>query len=467
MRMALNQALELSTALQEIANYNLTTIIFEDSVKLALKYIAEDEKALIDGTLAKLPYITFSIDRLMSAREWGAAITETPWQFVYSVTVLRQWMAVARHQSQPHRASIAKELLRVDSLLKQHDPGNERDLEGRVRVLRREIRKLIEDIGSSLSGLKNDAFSIDRSLSERTTLLEHMGYREDLDLRDDEEVATFDGDINVGVTQSHASAQDSKTGFTVSGRLEKLFPIWTIPDFKGTNVGPTLTASGRADRYGKDFETLNRTSLEATAYLVGFRPYSHDSVAIVPPIRFFGKLGRIRYSSENESWGNAEGYEFGLGNVGIASTPALRKRGGFAANLSLDAGGLGVQSGNYLASDGNTYKINGSFTIRPEATLGYCSARGRCLMNTFSYDIRNYSLDKSTLPEELASKSEVTFKDSTLINELNVNVGRYLDNNLSLGGAYRIERENISDDFKGPNNNRVTWRQMLYLKGTL
>lgn len=169
MRMALNQALELTIGfpnaapgtreatgtLAEIANTNLLTVILEDSIKIALKYLPEDQTALESGSFAGLPYLRFSLERLNYARLWGAAVTEPAWQYRYLKTVLRQWISVATYEAQPRRGLIAKELLHIDALLKKPTPRSEDELKGKVRVLRGDLRRLIESLTSLLKPRDN------------------------------------------------------------------------------------------------------------------------------------------------------------------------------------------------------------------------------------------------------------------------------------------------------------------------
>ena len=464
MRMALNQASELSEVLQNVSNRDLITIVFEDSIKLALTYIQEDQKAVANGSLRELPYLRFSLDRLLQAREWGAAISETSEQYIFTATILRQWTAVARHQEQPHRAAIAPELLRIDSLLRKLPPTDEVTTKGRMRVLRRELRKLIEDLGAVLH-IELDAIKAS-SLTPAHPPFDDV--KDPDDFLEEDRLATYEVDLNLGVTQSLSNGNSSHVGAAIFGKIQKQFPLVVTRIPGDRNIGPAFEVSGRLERFGDNASNLDRSQFEVAAYLVGFRPHADDKYeTFADSGRFFGNFGEIRYAYDsNPMWGTSNGYEVGLGHAGWTTPAAIRKRGGFVFNAAITGGSWSFGGGDYSGSDGKKYNIGSGLVIRPEFTIGYCKKSGGCLTNKSTAKLRSIDLSINS-SETTATVKYPEFEEYSFTNDTNLNFGRYLNNNVSLGVGYHLERQNIKDNLGGPNDNRIDWRQMLYLKGSM
>jgi hypothetical protein len=165
MRHALNQALELTfgvpTAdgigvlvpgiLMGSTNQELLTLILEDSIKLALGYYQDDRKAIESGNLIGLPYVKFSLDRLVIARKWLSSVVE--WRFTYdfSVAILQHWLNTVLNVDQLHRAAYAEEIVQVDGVLKSFVASDalkpvldSEMVQRRVRQLRGLIRKMLQ-----------------------------------------------------------------------------------------------------------------------------------------------------------------------------------------------------------------------------------------------------------------------------------------------------------------------------------
>lgn len=156
MRMALNQALELTYGLPveshpaqrtpgilagAMGTESVKTAILRQSIELALHFALEDEKALNAGTFAELPYLAFSYEHVILARRWAASLKPSS-QYSFLRVALRQWLAVVTHSGQAHRDKIAPSILRVETEIYKAAPSSDEDLKRAMRGLRRAIHLL-------------------------------------------------------------------------------------------------------------------------------------------------------------------------------------------------------------------------------------------------------------------------------------------------------------------------------------
>ena len=165
MRMALNQALELTFGLpdesgsrshlggvlQGQGNPDLMTVVLEDSMRMAIAYAQDDRVAIQTGALDQLPYLKFAVDHLGMGRLWLASVLDPAVQYKFSVAVLQQTMNTLIADTQVHRTVIAEELVQLDALLEsnpQEQSFEAADLMSQVRVLRSEMRKLLGSLNS-------------------------------------------------------------------------------------------------------------------------------------------------------------------------------------------------------------------------------------------------------------------------------------------------------------------------------
>ena len=459
MRMVLNQALELTVGIPnatpgvliDATNRNLSSIILEDSINLALKYIVADTKALDDGTLEKLPYLIFSVERLIAARQWGAAITEAPLQYAYFTTILKQWMAVATHEGQPHRGAIAKELLRIDSLLRKPRPLSESELKGRIRILRGEVRKLIDGLSGVVSlkigDEENGALKIEATTNESS-----YSNPRSFDVADADEIPLFKLDTIIGVTEP-SNSKLANRAMTFAGRAEKTLVL--TPRTNGFYFDVKLNASARYDRA-----------------IVGASRKSHLSAGLSLGASNLGAYnlrlggGNLRYSYDNDYWTSLHQFSMSIAHLKISTDAALGRRSGLVADLEADLARIGVPAaGHYISESGNKHEITQSLSaMNLKGTLGYCSKNFRCITDTLTTDWTFYYIDSALqVPDLNGNPTDAEGMRMGFSNDVNAQLSRQL----SLG--YNTEYEYTEDTTNGIRDKvqRDLWRHMFYLKGRL
>ena len=172
MRMALNQALELTVGLPESAkgpvvrpgvlqgqgNPDLITVILEESIRMGIHFAQDDRIAIQNGSLDSLPYLQFAVDHLGMGIVRLNSVLDPAVQYRFSVGILQQLMNTLVADSQLHRTILAEELIQIDALLesnpqdKTYEPA---DLMAQVRVLRAELKKLLTSLYVKTLSWKN------------------------------------------------------------------------------------------------------------------------------------------------------------------------------------------------------------------------------------------------------------------------------------------------------------------------
>ena len=173
MRYALNQALELTTGIPDAEgkgfvksgtlagsmNQDAQDLILVDSIKLALHYYQDDRLAIQSGTLLELPYVALAHDRLELGRfKWLPTIIEWRYQYDFSVTILKQWLATIANEEERHKVAFAEELTEANNwleeeLAKQSNSMTSADLKRYVRISRKRLRDLSERMKVKLPSL--------------------------------------------------------------------------------------------------------------------------------------------------------------------------------------------------------------------------------------------------------------------------------------------------------------------------
>ena len=199
MRIALNQALELTYGIPEVVttynndgsihsihttgnmktpgvlngsmNRDLLTLILEDSVKLAIHYYKDDRRAIQEGSLLKLPYSALARDRITLAKnKWLASVLEWRYRYAFSVTALKHWLSTIANEEQLNRTYFAEEITEADDFIKAEskacldNPNKTSCTNGktkwevmrRVRVYRRILRETMEGTQKKLAKLVQD-----------------------------------------------------------------------------------------------------------------------------------------------------------------------------------------------------------------------------------------------------------------------------------------------------------------------
>ena len=197
MRIALNQALELTYGIPEVVttynndgsihsihttgnmktpgvlngsmNRDLLTLILEDSVKLAIHYYKDDRRAIQEGSLLKLPYSALARDRITLAKnKWLASVLEWRYRYAFSVTALKHWLSTIANEEQLNRTYFAEEITEADDFIKAEskacldNPNKTSCTNGktkwevmrRVRVYRRILRETMEGTKKKLAKIE-------------------------------------------------------------------------------------------------------------------------------------------------------------------------------------------------------------------------------------------------------------------------------------------------------------------------
>lgn len=462
MRMALNQALELTTGLPgtpagspeatgilaTIANSNLLTVILEDSIKLALKYIPEDQKALDSGSFAGLPYLQFSLERLIAARLWGAAITENAWQYRYYKAVLRQWFAVATHEAQPRRDAIAKELLTVDDLMKAPTPRSEEGLKAKVRVLRGDMRRLIASLAEVLklnaSKVENMGFEdlkVDASAPPAETPTPDV---------DEVMPGTSSVELDARVGAFGTPQGGGKFGGVLQGRLEKFVHERRPQD---SMFNPSFEVEGR-------WLTDEEQSIHKTAHVaLNLGQLAGGDRSNGPYVQ--GGIGSPLYEIEkNAAWGSFKG-----GGVTLVHAKANSSNSGPpGTNYGADfrGGTLLWGSGSFTDINGQTFALKSRIGLLDgHAWVENCADTGRCLKNTLglSYAETNAESDVSV------EKGQLAFSTVLFSNDLSFDLTRPATSarNLRLKAHYTFEYEQNTE----ANGSRGFQRHLLTIGGSL
>lgn len=156
MRFVLNQALELTygvpTAdgkaisqpgvLANASNTDLMTVILEDSIKIALKYVEADFDAVKKSSMLDLPFVELASRRLAYARGWVAAILEEERTAALLQSILQHWLNTVARADQLHQAKLALEIREIDGTLKELEFSVSTN-EEKIRLLRRKLGWLI------------------------------------------------------------------------------------------------------------------------------------------------------------------------------------------------------------------------------------------------------------------------------------------------------------------------------------
>ena len=162
MRYVLNQALEMTIGspqpdgsisggfLKGTVNQDLITILFEDSIKLAIDLYKDDRRFIADGSWANQPIMRVAIQRLRLAQKWNLSIVEQEVSFEFQRLALQQFVNTAASNRNIYFAAFAEEISRAVHKLE--------DLRGvtmmnqdallmgsNVRLLRRTIEEIMTD----------------------------------------------------------------------------------------------------------------------------------------------------------------------------------------------------------------------------------------------------------------------------------------------------------------------------------
>lgn len=173
-RYALNQGLEIAygvpsadgTAIDRAgtlpidARYlGLRVVVLEDSIRLALAFLPEDQKAIEASELIDLPFMQLAYTRLKTARLWLAAVFSETTRYTMNLRVLEHWLAAAGASEQSHRAKVASEILEVERVLSKERPKrvlkDSKKIARRVRELNKLIRRILETEVAATSGLRS------------------------------------------------------------------------------------------------------------------------------------------------------------------------------------------------------------------------------------------------------------------------------------------------------------------------
>lgn len=156
LRFMLNQALELTDGiptadgkhiakpgvLANSANRDVMVLILEDSIRLALEYVAVDLEAIQKSTLLDLPYVTAATRKLHLAKHWVSSVLEVELTEALLQKTLQHWLNTVAAADQLHQAAHAVEIRDIDEVLKETEIAiMERD--ERIRLLRRKFKWLL------------------------------------------------------------------------------------------------------------------------------------------------------------------------------------------------------------------------------------------------------------------------------------------------------------------------------------
>ncbi len=163
MRYVLNQALELTVGLPaadgtsiaqpgvlaDTTNAALVAKVLKNSLALAVKYAADDLRALEGGkSLTELPFAELALERLTLARgAWLPGVLEFDLEYAMNLKVLTQFVATIGNDQELDRALYAEVILDISDRLDQEQgnpPASAQELQGRVRELRRVLREAQE-----------------------------------------------------------------------------------------------------------------------------------------------------------------------------------------------------------------------------------------------------------------------------------------------------------------------------------
>jgi hypothetical protein len=172
MRYTLNQALALTFGvpsadgrtiqtpgvLARVSNFDLLTMILEDSIRLALSFYQDDRTAIQNGTLVNLPFMNQAAGELALARKWLTSVNEPTLKYNLSMAALQNFLNTAANENQTRRALFAEELTEVSDLLDSlpaQAPKDVGSLMSNVRMLRGKLKKLQNSV--TQKGLLSDA----------------------------------------------------------------------------------------------------------------------------------------------------------------------------------------------------------------------------------------------------------------------------------------------------------------------
>ena len=167
LRYALNRSMELTYGIPSVSaegvitfprpgllnqtnNQDLLMQILEDSVHLALSYYEDDREASRKGSLLNLPYARFASDELKLVLDWEESVDENNLKYRLFRYALHGFIDRLQSSDHEHQNTFADEIYEAHQLLTEFpevapaDPQNISGLDGRVRLLRAKVKRLLE-----------------------------------------------------------------------------------------------------------------------------------------------------------------------------------------------------------------------------------------------------------------------------------------------------------------------------------
>ncbi len=165
MRYVLNQALEMTIGapqadgsvsggfLKSTVNQDLITILFEDSIKLAIELYKDDRRFIADGSWANQPVMRVAVQRLSLAQKWNLSIVEQEVSFEFQRMALQQFVNTAASERNIYFAAFAEEINRAVRKLEELQGVTMANqdiltLGSNVRLLRRTVEEIMTDAKS-------------------------------------------------------------------------------------------------------------------------------------------------------------------------------------------------------------------------------------------------------------------------------------------------------------------------------
>lgn len=163
MRHVLNQALEMTIGVPDVkgklsggilrntVNQDLITIVFEDSIKLAIELYQDDRACIQSGSMAHQPIMRTAITRLALAQKWNLSVVEQEVSLEFQKMALQQFVNTAAVKSNLYLAAFAEEIKTAYDKVQELNGETVASLEAdgtlmqNVRLLRRTTDEVLND----------------------------------------------------------------------------------------------------------------------------------------------------------------------------------------------------------------------------------------------------------------------------------------------------------------------------------
>lgn len=482
MRHILNQAMQFtvgvpssdgksfvqSGVLDGAANEGLITIILEDSIKLALKYVEKDVYAVKSDTLLELPYLEVASARLIMAGEWASAIPQTHRRYEFYRAALHNWLAAASNAEQFRQAKVAAEISKIDAVLKNVESSSKMLIGEKVRVLRNAFRSLNSAMVDKYPSASDIAKAIMRNPPAET--FESDSDAPDAPVQNAPHALKFElGKLDRRNDPANLSIEARAGAYSISGSgnrhgvslaLKAQTSIAYSDGLKGLNF--RVSGRARAD-YNVATNSLDRAHVDVfgSPFHIGLGPQGeHDDRPVSAGISLFP--GRYRYEKIHSLGWMDQGASIGW--MAAYVTVATHLAG---VDLTLGAdfspyepmtNSMKLNDDGYLNWAGSRY-LQGSAHVK--ADLGFAE-----LANYFSHDAATQSFtDPNTAATGQANLRQIgNWVGLERIAGTPIGIGYNFDF-VELHVSGRDARENLQPDYS-QNASRSMRQHMLTVKGT-